>query len=114
MTGPTNPDEAFNVGLPITLGDLRQHLNLSAWLGGDSQTLLRSKILAATKHVEARLGLPLSAFEGEIPEDVLEAIRLVAGHLYENREQVIVGQGIDAQELPTVGDLLSAHKRWVF
>ena len=108
-----NPHYEPSQGLAISTLDLLMHLNLQ---GTDPNLdLLRSKILAATAQVENQLGYPLDDFEDGTPEPVLEAVRQLAGHLFENREPMLIGQGIDAQELPFgVNDLLSAYKKWVF
>jgi len=41
------------------------------------------------------------------------AVLLLVGHLYENREGVVVGAGVSAIEVPLgVADLAAAHKAW--
>lgn len=43
----------------------------------------------------------------DVPEEVVAAIKLLVGHLYENREATVVGSGITVTEVPlTVKDLL--------
>lgn len=47
----------------------------------------------------------------KVPALYRHAIKLIAGHLYENREDVIVGAGITASQLPSgVDRLLSANR----
>ena len=47
----------------------------------------------------------------DIPEPLIHAMKLTIGHLYENREEVMIGQGIIAIELPrAVQRLISPYR----
>lgn len=47
----------------------------------------------------------------DIPAPLVQAIKLTVGHLYENREEVMIGQGIVAIELPrAVERLISPYR----
>jgi len=49
----------------------------------------------------------------EVPEVIQTAIKLLAAHLYENREAVVVREGIVAVEVPfTIEALLLPYKNW--
>jgi uncharacterized phiE125 gp8 family phage protein len=43
----------------------------------------------------------------DIPEPLIQAMKLTIGHLYENREQVVVGQGVTVAELPAAATALA-------
>lgn len=47
----------------------------------------------------------------DIPEPLVQAMKLTIGHLYENREEVMIGQGITSIELPrAVQSLISPYR----
>jgi len=49
-----------------------------------------------------------------VPEKVKAAILLIVGHLYENREQVIVASGLSPVDLPLgIHTLLASEKVWM-
>lgn len=49
----------------------------------------------------------------EVPADLKEAVRLLTGHFYENREGSIVG--VSAEEIPFgIWDLINPHREWSF
>jgi uncharacterized phage protein (predicted DNA packaging) len=77
----------------ITNTDLKTHLNIT---GSDDDALLTAKIAAAEQWIAAVIGKPFDDFEGGVPEPVKEAIRQLAGHLYENREATIDAGAIEA------------------
>ena len=61
-----------------------------------------------------RKGLP-AALEAIATEDARAAIKLTVGHLYENREQVIVASGLAPVDLPLgVDALLATWRVWSF
>jgi len=43
----------------------------------------------------------------DIPAPLIQALKLTIGHLYENRESVVVGQGLTAIELPQAAKALA-------
>lgn len=51
-----------------------------------------------------------------VPENIKSAMKLILGHLYANRESVIVGErGLNAQEVPQAArDLLAPFTAWRF
>jgi hypothetical protein len=92
--------------LSITVADLKAHLNLT---GDADDVLLEGKIAAASAYVERYVG----PFPDPVPAPLLEAIRQLAGHLYENREATIVGE--IAQAVPFgFHDLIAPYRRWSF
>lgn len=92
----------------IELSDLKAHLNVTTDTDDD---LLTDKIAAASEWVSKFTGIPADA--SEIPSPVKEAVRQLAGHLYENREASLVG--VTAQQLPFgLVDLLTPYRCWAF
>jgi hypothetical protein len=97
----------------ITVGDLRQHLNLPDDQDAD---LLADKIVTAQACVEGYVGAALDdaeAFPDGPPAPLKEAVRQFAAHLYENREPVLIG--VNAQSLPLgLFDLIGPYRAWAF
>jgi hypothetical protein len=84
--------------MALTVDVLKAHLNIT---GNDDNAVLTRLLAAATKHVERILGYALNDEEklpGGAPADLEQAVLMVAGHWYENREAVLVG--VAAQEIP--------------
>lgn len=93
----------------IQLADLKAHLNVTT---DADDALIQGKIDAAESWIAAFTGAdwpPVDPVEGAL----LEAIRQLAAHLYENREASLVG--ITAQALPFgLLDLLGPYRAWAF
>jgi hypothetical protein len=96
----------------IELADMKAHLNLTT---DADDTLLTGKIDAAEDFVRAFIGSDglAAEFPDGVPGAILESVRQIAAHLYENREASVVG--VSASELPFGAlDLLAPYRRWVF
>jgi hypothetical protein len=102
--------------LPLGATDLAKHLNVT---GSQDAHLIGAKLAAATDWVGAYTGLTIDMTASEDEEDdrplvpprVREAILMLAAHLYNNRESVLVG--VTAQELPFgLLDMLSDYRAW--
>lgn len=94
----------------VTLEDMRAHLGLTEDNGSADDALIRSKIAAATEHTARAASVDFEEIEGDVPEDLKEAIRLLAAHLYENREASIVG--VTASAIPFgYDDLIRPHRQ---
>lgn len=85
-------------------------------VGNDDDQLLTRQLSAAQRHVERILGF---AFDDEtelpdgVPEDLEQAVLMLAAHWYENREQTITGTII--AEVPFgVMQILGEHRRYTF
>ncbi|MGJ3264869.1 MAG: head-tail connector protein [Salinarimonas sp.] len=91
----------------LDLADLKAHLAVEH---DEDDTLLTAKIAAAQAHVEAFVGSPLDV---QAAPDLKEAVRLLAGHLYENREASVVDGTVKALPLG-FHDLLAPHRVWSF
>ena len=100
----------------VTLEDLKEHLGLTADFGAADDAMIERKIAAATRHVEAATGLVFAetyASATEVPEDLKEAIRMLAAHLYENREASLVG--VTASTVPFgFDDFIRPHRKGWF
>ena len=93
----------------ITVEDAKRHLNI---VGTDDDVLIVDKIAAAEAFVGRWTLTPLAEMT-EVPADLKEAVRLLTGHLYENREASIVG--VSAEEIPFgVWDLINPHREYSF
>ncbi|MFT0862575.1 head-tail connector protein [Ancylobacter sp. G4_0304] len=94
----------------IPLADIKADLRIDT---DDDDMLVSAKLEAARRHVEAWCG-PLEAFTGSVPGDLVEAIRLLTGHLYNNREATYAGQG-EVTEIPLgFHDLIGPYRKWEF
>jgi uncharacterized phage protein (predicted DNA packaging) len=98
----------------ITLDDLKAHLNITIDADDD---LLTDKLAAAQESVEGFIGSKLddTAFPDGIPNPLKEAVRQYAAHLYESREPIVIGSGMNAVAMPLgVFDLVGPYRAWVF
>ncbi len=101
----------------LTVSDLTDHLNLSGLDGADDAVLGRL-IGAAQSKLEASLGYRIEDRYGgtdqeAIPEALVHAVRLLAGHYYENREASIVG--VSAMPTPFgVADIVADFRGYSF
>lgn len=92
----------------VTLGDMKAHLSLTADFGDADDMLITNKIAAATAHVELATGVIFDEIN-DVPEDLREAVRLLAAHLYENREATIFGVSVAPIPLG-FDDLIRPHR----
>lgn len=93
----------------ISIEDIKAHLNVTT---DADDALLSGKIAVAESYVDRFLPTPLAELE-TVPEPLKEAVRQLAGHLYENREASLVG--ITAEEIPFgFWELISPYREWCF
>lgn len=93
----------------ITVEDAKAHLNITT---DADDTLIAGKIEAAEVWIGRWLETPLAEMT-EVPADLKEAVRLLVGHLYENREATLIG--LTAEEVPFgVWDIINQHRAWSF
>ena len=95
------------------LGVFRKHLRLSA-NSAEHDSIAQIYLDAAERAAADRIGVELGTGEGEQPINaaITAAILLIGGHLFENREAVVVGTG--AVQLPLAVDaLLAPYRRWL-
>lgn len=102
----------------VTVDILKEELALTPDLGTADDALLARKIDAAQAHIERGLGYKITdRFGGvgqdAIPADLAQAVCMLAGHWFENREGTLVG--VSAQVLPMgVSDIIDSHRDWSF
>lgn len=94
----------------ITKTDLKQHLRIE---GSDDDTLLCAKIKVAEQWIEAHLGKTFASFTDGVPDPLKEAVRQLAGHLYENREATFDEGTIQALPFGLMS-LITPYKEWAF
>ncbi len=93
----------------IPVEDAKAHLNVTA---DDDDALIGDKISAAEAWIDRWLKEPMAEME-EVPADLRQAVLMLVGHFYENREATLVG--ISADEVPLgVWDILNQHREWSF
>lgn len=97
----------------VTVEEMKAHLNI---VDADDDVLIGWKIAAASAHVERATGIVFDDdYEdaSEVPEDLKEAIRMLAAHLYENREASLVG--VTASTIPFgFDDFIRPHRKGWF
>lgn len=99
--------------MTVSLQEVKAHLNLDHDQDDD---LLTAKIVAAETYIDGFLDRKFADYEADdepIPEIIKQAVMMVAAHLYENRENVLVG--VTAQPLPLGAlDLIGSYRSWSF
>ena len=99
----------------VTVEQMRAQLNLPDAMDGD---ILADKIAAAQNHIERMLGYRIEEQFGgedqpEIPPALIEAVKQLAAHWYENREAVVIGHG--AAVVPFgVAEIVDGYRDWSF
>jgi uncharacterized phage protein (predicted DNA packaging) len=93
----------------VSLADLKAHLNVTT---DDDDAVLTGMLETARGYVESWCG-PLDDIEGAMPAGLVHALKLYAGHLYENREATTFGSS--GTETPMgFFDLISPYRKWAF
>lgn len=78
----------------------------------EDESVVARKVHAAEEWIGAFIGRPLADFE-ELPWPIHEAVTMLTGHLYENREASLVG--VSAEMLPFgIYELLAPYREYVF
>jgi len=89
----------------------KAHLNVT---GTADDALITSKIEAAEEWLDRWLpeGEKL-ADRDPVPADLKQAVLMIVGHWYENREAYLVG--ITAEEVPLgIWSIVNQHRAWAF
>jgi gp6-like head-tail connector protein len=76
----------------------------------EDASLLIAIIAAAIAHTENLCG-PLP---DPPPDDLIAAVKLLCGHLYENREDTIYGTGTVSSVPNGYAELILNHRQWAF
>jgi hypothetical protein len=98
--------------MALTAADLRAHLN-----GVPEGDVVLTRLISASEgHLARLLGFATDdaiRFPDGTPADLEQAVLMLAGHWYENREATLVG--VTAQELPLgVAEIVREHREWTF
>jgi uncharacterized phage protein (predicted DNA packaging) len=92
----------------VSVEDIKRQINVQ-W--DEDDALIESMIRAAELSIEKTIGTPLSGLEkeGELPADLIHAIRLMVANFYEHREGMTYGR---VQQVPfTIAHLLMPYKQ---
>lgn len=93
----------------VQLADMKAQLNVTF---ADDDALIQGKIDAAESWIGKFVTPPWPPTD-PAPGALLEAIKLLAAHLYENREASLVG--VTSQDLPFgLLDLITPYRVWAF
>lgn len=96
--------------MSITVADLKAHLNITF---DTDDALLEGKIAASQTWIERFTGTAFGDYEDGVPAPLDEAVRKLAGHLYENREATIADASASGDPFG-VFDLIAPYREWVF
>lgn len=98
---------------PVSLEQIKEHLRLGAGATNEDD-FLRSLIMAARRAVELRTRRTIMGLDEMKPDDLIvacQAMKLLVGHWYANREAAVVGA--TATELPIAVEwLLKPLVKW--
>jgi len=93
----------------ITLDEFKDHARIDF---DDMDTEIQAKVDAANEYVTGMIDLDEITTGWEPPDDVKQAVLMIAAHWYENREDTYPGSinevPLDAQEI------LLNHRGWAF
>lgn len=93
----------------ITVADIKAHLNIT---DDADNSLLEQYVEAAEGWIEIFTGVTFATLT-PVPASLKQAIRMLAGSFYENREDVLVG--ISAESVPHgVHELIAPFRNWSF
>ncbi|WP_029877715.1 head-tail connector protein [Xanthobacter sp. 126] len=101
---------AYSTDQIVDTPDLKAHLNITT---SDDDALLAAYLDAARGVVEGWCG-PFNNYEGgDFPPALVHAVKMYAGHLYENREASTFSGS--ATEVPMgFFELIGPHRKWAF
>lgn len=94
----------------IELEDIKKHLNLDEDYTDDDSYLVYLESVAeqlVEKHIDKTLE-DMIAEEGEVPKPLLQAMLLMIGNFYDNRESVSYGNAIEVPN--TLQYILSMYR----
>jgi hypothetical protein len=93
----------------VTVEAQKLHMNV---VDDHDDAVIADLIDAAEAWVDRWLPEPMAQMT-EVPADLKHAVKMLAAHLYENREATLVG--ITAEDLPLgVWDIINQHRAWAF
>lgn len=93
----------------IEFEDAKAHLNVTT---SEDDRLIFQLVEAAEAYVSRWLAVPLATMT-PLPADLRQAVLMLVGHYYENREASLVG--VSAEEVPFgVREIIDQHRAWGF
>lgn len=97
--------------MAVLFQDVQQHLNLP---GTADEVVVTRLIAAATDWLESQLGYKIAVkYPTAVPPALNQAVLMMVGHWYENREASLVG--VNAQALPmSVSDIVNDYRNWTW
>lgn len=99
--------------MALDVAVLKAHCNVTA---SSDDAVLTRLLAAATKHTERLLGFAIDdvdQYPEGTPDDVEQAVYMLAAHWYENREASIVG--VPVQSIPFgYPDIIAEHRTYTF
>ena len=78
----------------------------------EDETILKPLVRAAQEYCENVTGKKFGG--GAVPFTIRQAMLLLIGHWYENRQMVVVGSVASVEVQATVRTLLNQHRTWWF
>jgi hypothetical protein len=101
----------------VSVEDIKAHANVTIT---DDDDLLQSYIDAAEEWVGKFTGKALASYAdddppAEVPEPLKQAVKMLAAHLYANREATLVGNTLTIVDVsPGIYDLMAPYREYVF
>jgi len=98
--------------MALTAENLRDQLNGVP----DADDVLTRLLAAATAHIEASLGFKVDdsdEFPDGTPADIEQAVLMMAGHFYENREASVAGVTLAVVPIG-VEDIIRNHRNYTY
>ena len=91
----------------VTVEELKAHANITFDV---DDALLANQIAAAQAHLETQLGYAIADEFTTVPDDLKQAVKMLAAHWYENREAAAMDRMMEPPF--AVQDILNARRRW--
>ncbi|WP_127088309.1 head-tail connector protein [Aquabacter cavernae] len=101
--------DSLNATDVVSLDDLKRHLRVD---GSYEDSTLEQMLEAALRHVEAWVG-PLATFEGEVPDDIGMAMKVLVGHWFTEGREAALPEPL--LEIPFgFRELITPYRKWEF
>jgi hypothetical protein len=101
----------------VSVEDIKAHANVTI---DDDDDLLQAYIDAAEEWVGKFTGKALDSYAADnppadVPEPLKQAVKMLAAHLYANREATLVGNTLTIVDVsPGIYDLMAPYREYVF
>jgi hypothetical protein len=94
----------------LSILDVGDHLNFTSEELARDNSVIYAITKAAIAHTETLCG----TLTDPVPEDLIAAVKLLCGHLYENREDTIYGTGAVSSVPNGYAEMILNHRVWAF